>query len=91
MEDIELRAGETVRTFSKGIEYRRTNDRFEEEFIYPVVKPELNIRSVSPSIKYFREFGHDTKVDTIQFGRRYVLQGTLMPHQKMGVRWIPAG
>ena len=28
MEDVELRPGEIIKTFSKGTEYRRTNDRF---------------------------------------------------------------
>jgi len=89
MDNVSLPAGEIIRTFARGVEYRRNNDRFFDEWIYPVVRPELNIRSIPESIEYFAEFSHDPPISVIQNGRRHILEGTLMPHQKMGLRWFP--
>jgi len=89
MPDVLLPAGKTMRTFSRGVEFRRANDRFFEEWIYPVVRLELHIRYISDSLVYFSEFSHDPPILVIQNGRRHILEGTLMPHQKMGVRWFP--
>jgi hypothetical protein len=89
MKDVSLPAGKTIRTYSRGVEFRRYSDRFFEEWIYPVVKPELNIRGLPEELTYRAEFSHDPPVSVIQNGRRHILQGTLMPHQKVGLRWFP--
>jgi hypothetical protein len=89
MDDANLRPSETIRTFCRGVEFKRLHDFFQEEFIYPVVRPEIRIRSCPDSLEYFPAFAHDPPVSIIQEGRTYILQGTLMPHQRMGVRWLP--
>jgi hypothetical protein len=91
MKEASLPAGKTMRTFARGVEHRRYHDRFFEEWFYPVVKPELNIRAIPEKFTYFAEFSHDPPISVIQHGRRHILQGTLMPHQKMGLRWFPEG
>ena len=89
MEEASLGKDEIIRTFAKGVEYKLTNDRFQEVWIYPVVRPELYLRSISPTLKCFPEFDNELIPYAIDNGRRHILPGTLMPHQKMGVRWFP--
>ena len=89
MEEASLGKEEIIRTFAKGVEYKLTNDRFQEVWIYPVVRPELYLRSISPTLKCFPEFDNELIPYAIDNGRRHILPGTLMPHQKMGVRWFP--
>jgi len=89
LEKISLRPNERVRTFIKAQQYLHENDVFHEEWLYPVRKPEINIRSISESLNYSAGFAHDPPVTVLQLGRRYILQGTLMPHQTLRLRWWP--
>jgi hypothetical protein len=89
MSEVDLEPNQHLRLFTKFVEYTRDNARCIQISRYPIIRPELNIRSISPSLNYFPEFGHDANTKTIQLGRRHILQGTLMPHQRMGARWFP--
>jgi hypothetical protein len=44
LEDASLPKDETIRTFAHGVEFKRTNDRFEEVWIYPVIRPDFPIK-----------------------------------------------
>jgi hypothetical protein len=77
----------TVRAFYKTIEYKTTNDDLVYTFLKPSVNPEIHV-TIAPQLAYWCRFGNHGEQREVRPGLK-VLDGTLMPHQYMRIRWWP--
>jgi hypothetical protein len=84
---IEVPAQGSVRTFTKTVEYKATNDALMLTFAVPSVKPEIHL-TVTPELNYWCEFGAHGEEWKIRRGLKALI-GTLMPNQYIRVRWWP--
>jgi len=78
----------SIKLFTKVVEYRRTNDSCSMVFAIPTINPQMEVE-ISESLKYEYGFSHRGVPIKSDYLPRLTLQGTFLPHQGMGARWWP--
>lgn len=88
--EIIVHSGETVKAFSKMVEYKRANDIHVIAFLTPSRNPELEIE-LPPTLEGYGSFSHRGKMEIEPFTGKKILKGTFLPSQLIVLRWWPKG
>jgi len=87
-EEVSIEPGESLKSFSKSIEYRHRNDIHVLALTTPTKDPEVRF-DISTSLQGVVSFTHRGKMEEEPLFKKRTLRGTYLPGQLMIVRWWP--
>lgn len=87
-EEVTVDPGEKVKSYTRSVEFKHTNDIYVLALANPTKDPEVQLE-FSDSLVAEVGFSHRGKMDTEAVPHRKTLRGTYLPSQVMIVRWWP--
>ena len=85
--DLTLKSKDTVTVFVKCSETRPVNGEHFFHYSYATLKPRVSVNA--PAFDWFVSFSHRDEPHRERYSNTVTLNGLLLPHQNIRVRWWP--